>query len=182
MAHTAQVALGTPIRDLIDGPARGMAGGRALKAVAPGGASSGFLPATSADLPLDFDRLAEAGSMLGSGAVVAVAEGSCMLDLALNVVRFFRDESCGKCVPCRAGSEKLVEILRRASSGAGVPEDLALVDELAETMQQTSICGLGQAAPLPVTSVLRHFRQEVDAHILGRRCPSGVCPLAGAGS
>ena len=98
-----------------------------------------------------------------------------MLDLALNVVRFFRDESCGKCVPCREGSEKIVSILAGATRGRGTPEDMALIDELAATMADTSICGLGQAAPYPITSVIRHFQQEVDDHILKRQCPSGVC-------
>ena len=167
--------LGVPARRFIVEFGRGMRDGRALKAFAPGGASSGFLPASLADLPLDFKPLADAGSMLGTGAVVAVAEGTCMLDLALNVVRFFRNESCGKCVPCREGTEELVAILERIRAGNGEPRDLELIDELSDTMAMTSICGLGQAAPLPITSVVRHWRDEVDAHILRRTCPEGVC-------
>jgi NADH:ubiquinone oxidoreductase subunit F (NADH-binding)/NADH:ubiquinone oxidoreductase subunit E len=167
--------LGVPTRRFIEEQGRGMAGGRSLKAFAPGGASSGFLPASLADLPLDFKPLADAGSMLGTGAVVAVAEGTCMLALALNVIRFFRNESCGKCVPCREGTEELVRILERIRTGRGVTRDLELIDELSDTMAMTSICGLGQAAPLPITSVVRHWRDEVDAHILRKTCPEGVC-------
>lgn len=145
-----------------------------LKAFMPGGASSGFLTASLIDTPLDFRPLAQLGSMLGSGAVVAIAEGRCMLDLALNVVQFFRNESCGKCVPCREGSQRIVEILTRARRGEATEADFELISELAEAMQLTSICGLGQVAALPITSVLKHFRSEVDAHF-ERRCPAGVC-------
>jgi NADH:ubiquinone oxidoreductase subunit F (NADH-binding) len=167
--------LGVPARRFILEQGGGITGGRALKAFAPGGASSGFLPQSLADLPLDFKPLADAGSMLGTGAVVAVAEGTCMLALALNVVRFFRNESCGKCVPCREGTEELVRILERIRQGRGKRRDLELIDELSDTMAMTSICGLGQAAPLPVTSVIRHWRDEVDIHVLQGRCPDGVC-------
>ncbi len=167
--------LGVPARRFIDEQGGGVSGGRKLKAFAPGGASSGFLPAALADLPLDFKPLADAGSMLGTGAVVAVATGTCMLDLALNVVRFFRNESCGKCVPCREGTEELVGILERIRSGKGAPRDLQTIEELSDTMAMTSICGLGQAAPLPITSVLRHWPDEVTAHLVRRQCPSGVC-------
>ena len=167
--------LGVPARRFILEQGGGVSGGRKLKAFAPGGASSGFLPGALADLPLDFKPLADAGSMLGTGAVVAVAEGTCMLALALNVVRFFRNESCGKCVPCREGTEELVRILERIRDGSGERHDLELIDELSDTMAMTSICGLGQAAPLPITSVIRHWRDEVDAHVVEHRCPAGVC-------
>ncbi|HEY7460438.1 MAG TPA: NADH-quinone oxidoreductase subunit NuoF [Gemmatimonadota bacterium] len=167
--------LGVPARRFIEEQGGGVSGGRKLKAFAPGGASSGFLPAALSDLPLDFKPLADAGSMLGTGAVVAIAEGTCMLDLALNVVRFFRNESCGKCVPCREGTEELVGILERIRGGKGAPRDLQLIEGLSDTMAMTSICGLGQAAPLPITSVLRHWRDEVDAHVLKKVCPEGVC-------
>lgn len=170
-----EIPLGTTVRELIDRYGGGVSGGRRLKAFAPGGASSGFLPASMADVPLDFKALADAGSMLGAGAVVAVAEGTCMLDLAKNVISFFRNESCGKCVPCRTGSQQLVAMLDAVSKGEGAPDTLDPVPDLAETMALTSICGLGQAAPLPVTSVLKYFREEVEAHIARQRCPSGVC-------
>jgi len=172
-----EVPLGLPVRELIEDHGGGIAGGRRLKAFAPGGASSGFLPAPMADIALDFKALAQAGSMLGSGAVVAVAEGRCMLDLALNLVRFFRNESCGKCVPCRTGSAKLVEIMERARRGAGEPADYERIDALAQVMGDTSICGLGQVAAWPLTSVIKHFPEELRAHLVERRCPERVCAL-----
>jgi NADH:ubiquinone oxidoreductase subunit F (NADH-binding)/NADH:ubiquinone oxidoreductase subunit E len=170
-----EVPLGLPASRLIFDYGGGLPPGRTLKAFSPGGASSGFLPASMIETPLEFQALASVGSMLGSGAVVAVADHVCMLDLALNVVKFFRNESCGKCVPCRTGSEKLVQILGRVSQEGGSSSDLETIDALAEAMQLTSICGLGQAAPLPITSVVRHFRAEIEAHIYRRECPAGVC-------
>ncbi len=160
-----EIPLGTSVRDLIDQYGGGITEGRALKAFAPGGASSGFLPASMADIPLDFDALAKAGSMLGSGAVVAVAENTDMLDLARNVVTFFRNESCGKCVPCRSGTHQFVTMLDQVLDGKGSEQTLDPVEDLAETMAQTSICGLGQAAPIPVMSVLKYFPEEVKDYI-----------------
>jgi NADH:ubiquinone oxidoreductase subunit F (NADH-binding)/NADH:ubiquinone oxidoreductase subunit E len=170
-----EVPLGIPAAALIFDHGGGLPPGRTLKAFSPGGASSGFLPASMADTALEFQALANVGSMLGSGAVVAVADQVCMLDLALNVVQFFRNESCGKCVPCRTGSEKLVQTLGRIAREGGSARDLDTIDELAEAMQLTSICGLGQAAPLPITSVVRHFRDEIERHVYRRECPAGVC-------
>jgi NADH:ubiquinone oxidoreductase subunit F (NADH-binding) len=129
------------------------------------------------DLPLEWDTLAKAGSMLGSGAVVIIGDGTCMLDMALNSVRFFRNESCGKCVPCRVGTQKLVEVVTRATRGQGGPDDLKTIDDLDHAMRLASICGLGQIASKPLTSVIEHFRAEVDAHIGGKFCPAGVCPI-----
>jgi NADH:ubiquinone oxidoreductase subunit F (NADH-binding)/NADH:ubiquinone oxidoreductase subunit E len=170
-----EVPLGLTVAELIDHYGGGVSGGRNLKAFSPGGASSGFLPASMSAIALDFQALTQVGSMLGSGAVVALAEGTCMLDAALNVVTFFRNESCGKCVPCRVGSDKIVQILDRATHGQAATEEIDLIGELAETMQLTSICGLGQAAPLPITSVLKHFKDEVMLHLTQKRCPEGVC-------
>ena len=170
-----EVPMGIPARQLVYDLAGGLRRGRTLKAWAPSGPSSGYLPASTIDLPLEWDSLAKAGSMLGSGAVVVIGDGTCMLDMALNAVRFFRNESCGKCVPCREGSDAIVNILARATQGKAGPEDLAVIDELSAAMRDTSICGLGQAAPYPITSVIRHFKQEVDGHILKRSCPSRVC-------
>ncbi|MCS6861465.1 MAG: NAD(P)H-dependent oxidoreductase subunit E [Abditibacteriales bacterium] len=170
-----EVPLGIPACELIFRYGGGIMKRKRLKAFSPGGASSGFLPASMADVPLEFRALAQVGSMLGSGAVVAIAEGTCMLDLALNVVRFFRNESCGKCVPCREGSQQIVNLLQNIQRGAGKREDLDLIADIAEAMQLTSICGLGQAAPLPILSVIRHFKEEIDAHVLRGECPTGVC-------
>jgi NADH:ubiquinone oxidoreductase subunit F (NADH-binding)/NADH:ubiquinone oxidoreductase subunit E len=152
-----EVPVGTTVRELLT-MGGGMKDGRPLKAFAPGGASSTFLPATMIDVPLDFAALAKAGSMLGSGAVFAVAEGIDMLALATNVVRFFRNESCGKCVPCRVGSQQAVEILERAASGQR--RELEVLPDLGETMAQTSICGLGQVALNPILSVMKHWPEE----------------------
>lgn len=174
-----EVPMGISMRDVIFKHAGGVRGGRQLKAFAPSGPSSGFLPASMVDVRLDFKALAEAGSMLGSGAIVVCDETTCMLDMALNAVKFYRNESCGKCVPCRVGSQKMADLLTRWTHG-GLPEkefraDLALVDELCAAMSQTSICGLGQIVPAPVQSVLRHFRDEIDAHVMQGKCPSGIC-------
>ncbi len=163
-----EVPLGTPVRRLIEENGGGVSGGNRLKAFMPGGTSSGFLPASMADIPLDFKPLTDAGSMLGSGAVVAIAEGRDMLDLAFNAMRFFRNESCGKCVPCRMGTEKIVDLLRDALTGRGRPEAAALIRELSDAMMETSICGLGQAAPNPILSVIRHFPDEAASRIEGR--------------
>ena len=179
-----ELPMGTPMSDLIFRHAGGVRGGKELKAFAPSGPSSGYLPASMVDVHLDFKSLADAGSMLGSGAVVVCAEGTCMLDMALSATQFFRNESCGKCVPCRVGSQKMVDILAGWSQGRGSEDDLALVQELSQSMVLTSICGLGQVVPAPIGSVLKHFREEVEAHITRRECPSGICfsdaPVRGA--
>lgn len=170
-----EVPLGIPVGEFIQNYGGGLAEGKRLKAFSPGGASSGFLPGSMSDIALDFQSLTQVGSMLGSGAVVALAAGSCMLDAALNVVTFFRNESCGKCVPCRVGSDKIVHILQRATRGQAETKEVDLIGELAETMQLTSICGLGQAAPLPITSALKYFGDEILLHLTEKRCPEGVC-------
>ena len=174
-----EVPMGTAISDVIYGNAGGIRGGRALKAFAPSGPSSGYLPASMVDVRLDFKALAEARSMLGSGAIVVCDATTCMLDMALTAVKFYRNESCGKCVPCRMGSQKMVEMLARWTQGnaseAAYRADLGLLEELAQAMSLTSICGLGQIAPAPIQSVLKHFRGEIDAHVLRGQCPSGIC-------
>ena len=174
-----EVPTGIPMREVLFKYAGGIRGGRTLKAFAPSGPSSGYLPASMVDVRLDFKALADAGSMLGSGAIVVCDDTTCMLDMALNAVRFYRNESCGKCVPCRVGSQKMVDLLMRWTQGA-LPEaqyraDLALLDELSLAMGLTSICGLGQIVPAPIQSVLKHFRAEIDAHVLKGLCPSGIC-------
>jgi len=182
--HVAQpgiyeVPMGTTMHDVIFRNAGGIRGGRQLKAFAPSGPSSGYLPASMAGVRLDFKALADAGSMLGSGAIVVCDDTTCMLDMALTAVKFYRNESCGKCVPCRMGSQKMVDLLTRWTQG-GLSEsayraDLALLEELANAMSLTSICGLGQIVPAPIQSVLKHFRAEIDAHVSKAQCPSGIC-------
>jgi NADH:ubiquinone oxidoreductase subunit F (NADH-binding)/NADH:ubiquinone oxidoreductase subunit E len=154
------VPMGTTVRSLVDREGGGVSGGRAMKAFSPGGASAPFLPGASADVPLDFAPLAKAGSMLGSGAVLVVAEGTDMLDLAANVVTFFRNESCGKCVPCRVGSEKAVALMERVLTGQGDGTEFDGFAALDETLRLTSICGLGQVVLNAATSVLAHFPDE----------------------
>ena len=147
--------MGTTARDLLD-LAGGVSGGRALGAIQPGGASSNFLGPGQLDVPLDFGSLREAGSMLGSGALVVMAEGTDLLAAATNVLRFFRDESCGKCVPCRVGSTKAHRILTdHLAAGRGAGDVDERIGELEQVMRRTSICGLGQVALGPVASVLR---------------------------
>ena len=172
-----EVPMGTPVSELIFNHAGGVIEGKKLKAFAPSGPSSGYLPASMVDIRLDFKALAEAGSMLGSGALVVCAEGTCMLDMALNATKFFRNESCGKCVPCRVGSQKMVDLLTGWTIGRGSAEDFTLIDRLSDTLRMASICGLGQVVPAPIASVLRHFREEIEAHAAHRDCPSGVCFL-----
>ncbi len=170
-----EVPMGTRYSELIQDYAGGVLDGRALLGFAPSGPSSGYLPASMADLPLDWNALTAAGSMVGSGAIVVCGEGRCMLDMALNAVRFYRNESCGKCVPCRVGSQKMVEMLTGWTEGCASDSDLLLLDELSFAMKLTSICGLGQIVPAPIQSVLKHFPQVVDEHVKNRRCPAGVC-------
>jgi len=154
----ALVPFGTTLGELLE-RCGGMRGGRPLAAIAPGGASSNFLPPDCLDVPIDFKTLADAGSMLGSGAAVFIAEGHDLIEVGCNVTRFFRNESCGKCVPCRVGSEKAVKLLE---SGAGVGEETrALLQELNATMLRTSICGLGQVALGPLLSILANFPERV---------------------
>jgi formate dehydrogenase beta subunit len=171
-----EVPMGTRVSELIFNYGGGIRDGKKLKGFAPSGPSSGFLPAAMADVRLDFKSLAEAGSMLGSGALVVCAEDRCMLDMALNATQFFRNESCGKCVPCRVGSQKLVAMLTAWTQGQGSRDDVGLLDELTDALRLTSICGLGQVVPAPIASVLKHFHEEVESHLLHSHCPAGVCP------
>jgi len=170
-----EVSMGISYRDLIFKYAGGIRDGKDLLGFAPSGPSSGYLPASSVDLPLDFKAVADAGSMVGSGAIVVCAEGRCMLDMALNSTRFFRNESCGKCVPCRMGSQKLVDLLTRWTQGESGRNDLTVVDELFKAMRLASICGLGQIIHAPMASIIRHFPTVIDDHLKARRCPGGVC-------
>ena len=170
-----EVPMGTTYGELIDEHAGGIAGGGNLLAFAPSGPSSGYLPASMTNLPLDWNAVAAAGSMVGSGAIVVCAEGRCMLDMALNATRFYRNESCGKCVPCRVGSQKLVEMLKGWTAGQSSKDDMQVLGELSTAMRQASICGLGQVVPVPIASVMKHFPGAVEEHIVHRRCPGGVC-------
>ena len=173
-----EIPMGIPVSEAILGLGGGTPTGRPVKAFSPSGAASGFIPFEKfRDTHLDFKSMRAAGTMLGSGAIVVLDDSRCILDMTLNAIVFFRNESCGKCVPCRMGSQKLVDILHGWTRGRGSESDLQLVADLAETMEQTSICGLGQFVPYPITTALKHFRDEIDAHILRKKCPAGVCPM-----
>jgi len=168
-----EVALGTPLKEIIE-----MGGGisreRKLKAIQSGGPAGGILPAESASLPLDFDELSKAGSNLGSGGLIVMDEKACMVEMTRYFLTFLREESCGKCVPCREGIKKLSELMERMSMGIGTKEDLALMEELSLAMEKGSLCDLGKTAPHIFTSTLRYFREEYEAHMEGK-CPAGVC-------
>jgi NADH:ubiquinone oxidoreductase subunit F (NADH-binding)/(2Fe-2S) ferredoxin len=170
-----EVAMGRSIREVVFDIGGGAVDGRPVKAVQIGGPSGGCLPLEKFDLPIDFDVLSEAGSMVGSGGMVVMDESSCMVDVAKYFLNFLQDESCGKCVPCRLGVDRILEIITGITEGRGKPEQLDLLEELAETVSQTALCGLGKTAPNPVLTTLRYFRQEYEAHINEKRCPAGVC-------
>ncbi|MBI5906322.1 MAG: NADH-quinone oxidoreductase subunit NuoF [Deltaproteobacteria bacterium] len=170
-----EIPLGLTLREMVLEIGGGIRGKRALKAVQTGGPSGGCLPASLLDLPIDYERLSEAGSMMGSGGMIAIDAGTCMVDLARFFLAFTADESCGKCTPCREGTGHMLRILSRICEGAGVPEDLAVLERLARTLKSASLCGLGGTAPNPVLSALRYFREEFEEHIHRKRCPAGVC-------
>ena len=170
-----EIPMGITYRQLLFDYAGGPVPGHQIKAFAPSGPAGGYLPAASLDLPIDWAAMTKAGSTVGSGAVVVCDERACMLDMALNAVRFFRNESCGKCVPCRVGSAKLTDLLTAWTRGEHGAQDTSLVNDLTHALKLTSICGLGQVVPVPITSVAMHFRDEVDAHLTARRCAAGVC-------
>lgn len=174
-----EIPMGLPLSEVVFKLAGGPPGGRKVKAFAPSGAASGYQPASKLDTRLDFKSMSAAGTMLGSGAIVVLDETRCILDMALNTVTFFRNESCGKCVPCRLGSAKMVDILTSWTHGKGAASDLELIDDLSETMKQTSICGLGQFVPYPILTALKNFREEIEAHVFDHKCPAGVCPMQG---
>lgn len=170
-----EVAMGTPLRTVIYDIGGGAYEGSTIKAVQTGGPSGGCLPTEKFDLPIDFETLAEAGSMVGSGGMVVMDERTCMVDVAKYFLTFLQDESCGKCVPCKLGISRMLEIVTDITEGRGRAEQLELVEELGETMAETSLCALGKTAPNPVLSTLRYFRQEYQAHIDDKCCPAGVC-------
>lgn len=171
-----EVAMGTPINTVVFDIGGGRVNGRPIKAVQTGGPSGGCLPVEKFNLPVDFDALAGAGSMVGSGGMVVMGEDTCMVDVAKYFLSFLQDESCGKCVPCRLGIDRMLEIVTDISEGRGRPEQITLLEDLADTVSETSLCALGKTAANPVLSTLRYFREEYEAHIRQKKCPAGVCP------
>lgn len=170
-----EVPMGTTLREVIFDIGGGIRGGRNFKAVQIGGPSGACLTSEHLDLPLDFESLKRAGAMMGSGGLVVMDDHTCMVEVARFFMDFTQRESCGKCIPCREGTSRMLEILERIVAGQGTEEDLNLLEELAVTVKETSLCGLGQTAPNPVLSTLRHFRTEYLAHVRDKRCPAGVC-------
>ncbi|OPX88345.1 MAG: NADP-reducing hydrogenase subunit HndC [Pelotomaculum sp. PtaB.Bin104] len=170
-----EVPMGTTLRTIIFDIGGGISGGRQFKAVQTGGPSGGCIPEKFLDLPIDYESLKEIGSIMGSGGMIVMSEDNCMVDLARFYLEFAQDESCGRCTPCRVGTKRLLEILKRITEGQGEMEDLELLEELAFDIRDASLCGLGQTAPNPVISTLRYFREEYLAHIRDKACPAGVC-------
>ncbi|NLB54702.1 MAG: NADH-quinone oxidoreductase subunit NuoF [Lentisphaerae bacterium] len=170
-----EVPMGSTLRDVVYGVGGGVKGGGKLKAVQTGGPAGGCLPESMLDTPIDYDTLAAAGSIMGSGGMIVMDEKSCMVNVAKFFLDFTQDESCGKCTPCREGTKRMLEILTRISEGRGVEGDIEKLLRLSETVKKASLCGLGQAAPNPVISTIKHFREEYEAHIKEKRCPAGAC-------
>jgi len=170
-----EVPMGITLREMIYDIGGGIPNGKKLKAVQIGGPSGGCIPASLIDLPIDYEALTQAGSMMGSGGMVVMDESTCMVDVARYFMEFLEEESCGKCFPCREGTQRLRELLTRISQGKGTEDDLRLLDDLSWVVRETSLCGLGQTAPNPVLTTLRYFRDEYLAHVRERRCPAKVC-------
>jgi NADH-quinone oxidoreductase subunit F len=170
-----EVPMGMTLREIIFDIGGGVPNGKRFKAVQTGGPSGGCLPESFLDLPVDFDALTEAGSMMGSGGMIVMDEDTCMVDVARYFIDFLKDESCGKCLPCREGLRALLEILDRIVAGKGKRGDIELLEEISEGVAETSLCALGGSAPNPVLTTIRYFRDEYVAHIRDKRCPAGMC-------
>jgi bidirectional [NiFe] hydrogenase diaphorase subunit len=176
-----EVPMGTPLREIVFDIGGGIVDGGTFKAVQTGGPSGGCIPAEFLDMPVDYESLIDVGSFMGSGGMIVMDDTSCMVDVAKYFMDFCREESCGKCTPCRVGTTQLWMLLDRITHGQAAMDDLAQMERLGGMVQRTSLCGLGQGAPNPIFSTLRYFRDEYLAHIVDRVCPAGVCriePLA----
>jgi NADH-quinone oxidoreductase subunit F len=170
-----EVPLGTTIGQIVFDIAGGIAGGKKFKAIQIGGPSGGVIPSEYLNTPVDYESVTALGAIMGSGGVVIMDEDDCMVDIAKFFLGFTHDESCGKCTPCRAGIPELREILTRISEGQGTMKDIDLLTELGEMVAEAALCGLGQTAPNPVLSTIRHFKKEYEAHIIDKKCPAAVC-------
>jgi len=170
-----EVPMGMTLREIVFDIGGGIPGGGKFKAVQTGGPSGGCLPESLLDMPVDFDSLTEAGSMMGSGGMIVMDDQTCMVDIARYFISFLTEESCGKCAPCREGLRTSLEVLERITQGKGKPEDVGLLQEVGEVMQDCCLCALGTSAPNPVLSTIRYFGEEYDAHIKEHTCPAGVC-------
>lgn len=170
-----EIPMGTTLREVIFEIGGGIPNGKKFKAVQTGGPSGGCIPASLLDMPIEYDTLIQAGSMMGSGGMIVMDEDNCMVDIAKFFLTFTQDESCGKCPPCRIGTKRMLEILERITNGEGREGDIELLENLAKSIKASALCGLGQTAPNPVLSTIRYFRDEYEAHIKEKRCPAGAC-------
>lgn len=172
-----EVPMGATLRHIIYDIGGGVAEGKSLKAIQTGGPSGGCLPADMIDMPVDFDSLTQAGSIMGSGGLVVMDEETCMVDVARYFLDFNQRESCGQCIPCRLGTRQMFDILDDITRGRGRSGDIELLMELSGSIKRSSICGLGKTAPNPVLTTIRYFRDEYEAHITGKECPAGICAM-----
>lgn len=170
-----EVPMGTTVRQIIYEIGGGIPAGRKFKAVQTGGPSGGCLTEEYLDTPIDYESLAAAGSIMGSGGMIVIDENTCMVDIAKFFLEFTQNESCGKCTPCREGTKRMLEILKRLTRGEGVPGDIEKLQRLGEMIKKASLCGLGQSAPNPVLSTIKNFRQEYEEHIKEKKCRARVC-------
>jgi NADP-reducing hydrogenase subunit HndC len=170
-----EVPMGITLRDIIFKIGGGIPRGKKFKAVQTGGPSGGFIPESLLDLPVDYEELTKVGSMMGSGGMLITDEENCMVDMAKYFLTFTQDESCGKCVPCREGTKRMLDILDRITMGEGKEEDLLYLEELSNMVVESSLCALGGSAPNPVLTTLKYFREEYESHVKEKKCPAGVC-------
>jgi NADH-quinone oxidoreductase subunit F len=170
-----EAPMGMPLREIVYGIGGGVPSGKKLKAVQTGGPSGGCLPESMIDLPVDFDQLTKVGAMMGSGGMIIMDENTCMVDVARYFLNFLKDESCGKCLPCREGIKRMLEILNRICEGKGEEGDVELLKEIGHTVQETSLCALGGSAPNPLLTTLKYFGEEYVAHVRDKKCPAGIC-------
>ena len=170
-----EIPMGTTLREIVEEIGGGIPNGKKFKAAQTGGPSGGCIPASLIDTPIDYDSLIAIGSMMGSGGLIVMDEDTCMVDIAKFFLEFTVDESCGKCTPCRVGTKRMLEILDKITKGKGTLEDIDKLEELAEAIKTTALCGLGQTAPNPVLSTFHYFRDEYVAHVTEKKCPAGVC-------
>ena len=173
-----EVPMGIKLREIIEDIGGGVPGGHKFKAVQTGGPSGGCIPEEMLDVGVSYDALVKMGSIMGSGGMIVMDDTSCMVNVARFFIEFCMTESCGKCIPCRAGTAQMYTLLTRICNGTGTMDDLALLEDLCVTVKETSLCGLGQTAPNPVLSTLKYFRNEYIEHILDKRCRAGVCQMA----
>ena len=170
-----EVPMGIPLRTVIEDIGGGVPNGKKFKAAQTGGPSGGCIPASLLDVPMDYESLGAIGSIIGSGGLIVMDEDNCMVDIAKFYLQFTADESCGKCTHCRVGTKRMLEILERITKGQGTLADIDKLEELAAYVKENSACGLGQTAPNPILSTIKHFRDEYEAHVVDKCCPAGVC-------